>query len=60
MCLQDLKKLIRDDELNLDEQFEQERKIREIQRKKAAAAKAVDARVAPKEESPPPEKQVSV
>jgi len=61
VCWQDLKKLIRDDEMRLEEQTDQERKLREITKKKLAAAKAMEKSggLVVKEESPPPEKQVT-
>ncbi|KAF6037840.1 ZNF318 [Bugula neritina] len=57
--IKDLKKLIRDDEMRLEEQTDQERKLREITKKKLAAAKAMEKSggLVVKEESPPPEKQ---
>ena len=48
--------MIREDEFTLDDQFEQEKKLRELNRKKQKALKAQ----ADKEQSPPPEKQVTI
>ena len=54
--------MIRDDEMALDEQAEQERKLREIQRKKIQALKALDSKKEKEKSrdlSPPAEKIVS-
>mgnify|MGYP001803739680 FL=1 len=54
--------MIRDDEMALDEQAEQERKLREIQRKKIQALKALDSKKEKektRDASPPAEKIVS-
>ena len=54
--------MIRDDEMALDEQAEQERKLREIQRKKIQALKALDSKKEKektRDSSPPAGKIVS-